>query len=87
MVLKDIIYKIMTDNNGALYLSKKESAKVLGVSVGTLNNYRSLGQIKAIRRGRKITFSVEVLAMVMRDGIDAKGMKNHIINDFSLKNK
>jgi len=75
MSLKDIQNKIITDFNGALFLTKKETAKALAVSVASIDNYRLLNQLKAIKRGQRVMFSVQEIARAMRDGIDATGTR------------
>jgi len=80
MSLKETINKLVADFNGELYLTKKETARALRVSVASVDNYRSMGLIKATKRGQKVYFSVDVIAKVLRDGIDATGMTAHLEN-------
>ncbi|MDB2562212.1 hypothetical protein N9X61_01260 [Sulfurimonas sp.] len=77
MGLKDIVNDIHK-TYGALFLNKIQSAKALKISTATLDNYRSMGLIKDIKRGNKIYISIEVIAKALRDGIDATGMKKHL---------
>ncbi|MDF1878849.1 hypothetical protein JHD46_04250 [Sulfurimonas sp. SAG-AH-194-C20] len=76
--LKDIIKQITESWNGNLYGTKIQSAKALGVSVTTIDNYRSMGLLESVKRGGKVYFSAEVIARVIRDGLDASGMSTHI---------
>lgn len=39
-----------------LYASKRESARILGCSQGTLDNYRRAGKLKAYKLGKSVKF-------------------------------
>jgi len=76
--LKDIINQVTADWNGSLYGTKAQGAEALDVSSTTIDNYRSKGILKSVKRGGKVYFSAEEIARAIRDGLDARGMKNHI---------
>ena len=59
MSLKHITNKLIADFSGELFLSKKQAAIALSVSITTIDNYRLVNQLKTIKRGQKIMFSVQ----------------------------
>ncbi|SMP86057.1 hypothetical protein SAMN06313540_10219 [Epsilonproteobacteria bacterium SCGC AD-308-E02] len=82
--LKDIINQVVEQWSGNLYGTKTQSAKALNVSVTTIDNYRSMGLVESVKRGNKVYFSSEVIAKVIRDGIDATGMSNHVKKNYEV---
>lgn len=78
--LKDIINQVSTEWKGSLYGTKRQTASSLNVSIATVDNYRSMGLIESVKRGSKVYFSAEVVARVIRDGIDATGMRSYLKN-------
>jgi len=69
MSLKNIIQDLHSKYN-TLFLTKRQAADALSVSVATLDNYRRAGAITGKPRGRKIYFSIEEIAKALRDGIE-----------------
>ena len=78
MTLKQLINKIVTDNNGDVFLDNRQVARTLDISTTTLHNYRSVGILQAIKRGRKVYFRVEDIAIIMRDGADTENMRERL---------
>ena len=78
MTLKQLVNKIVDDNNGNVFLNIKNACETLEVSTTTIYNYRSLGILNPIKRGRKVYFRVEDIAKIMRDGADVTGMNEHL---------
>ena len=78
MTLKQIINKLVEDNSGDVFLNMEQACKTLDVSINTIANYRKVGIITAIKRGRKVYFRVEDIAILMRDGVDTTNMRNRL---------
>ena len=78
MLLKEIVAKIVKDWDGDLYGTKTQASKSLNISKNTLDNYKNIGLLPFIRRGRKVYFSADVIAKAIRDGIDAEGMRTKL---------
>lgn len=78
MTLKQLINKIVEDNNGDVFLNMEQAIKTLDVSINTIHNYRKVGILTAIKRGRKVYFRAEDIAKLMRDGADTTDMRNRL---------
>ena len=59
------------------YLTRKEAAKFLKISVPTLHNYTMTGRLNAFRMGRRVLYKMEDLELSMTEVVVSRfQMKN-----------